>query len=88
MNVEIKDIITLDNANKYIVVSRAVYNDETYFFLVNTNQNDDSKILKLDKTNGELFEFDDKNLFNVLTPLFLEETVKVLNAEDFETSEE
>ena len=36
MNIDIQDVITLDNEQEYIVVSKATYQGKTYYLLVDT----------------------------------------------------
>lgn len=89
MNIDIKDVITLDDDNEYVVVSKVNYNDETFFYIVNTNISEDNnedgnvgfKILKLNKENQKLAEFDDENLVKTLIPLFFKETASYIEAE-------
>ena len=79
MNFDIKDTITLDDNNEYVVVSKTAYNDETYFYIVDVNSNDSFKILKLNKDNNKLIEFEDDNLVKNLLPLFFNETSKIVD---------
>ena len=39
MNINSSDILTLDNNNEYVVVSKIVYNESEYIYLVNINDN-------------------------------------------------
>ena len=79
MNIDIKDIITLDDTNQYVVVSKALYNDETYFYIIDINNNENLKILKLNKENDKLAEFNDENLIKTLLPLFFNETTSTID---------
>lgn len=79
MNIDIKDIITLDNANQYVVVSKANYEDETYFYLVDLNDNANFKLLKLNKVTNNLAEFNDEVITRNLLPLLLNETLSVVD---------
>lgn len=89
MNIDIKDVITLDDDNEYVVVSKVDYKDDTYFYIVNTNISEDNneegkegfKILKLNKDNQKLAEFDDENLVRILIPLFFKETASFIETE-------
>lgn len=90
MDIDIKDVITLDDDNEYVVVSKIVYSDETYFYIVNTNISEDNneegntgfKILKLNKENQKLAEFDNQELVKELLPLFLKESVKYIDLDN------
>ena len=33
MNIDIKDVITLDDNNEYVVVNKVNYNDKNYYYL-------------------------------------------------------
>lgn len=73
--IEIKDILTLSDNNKYIVVSKVNYENKNYYYLINEN-NSDIKFCYED--NNELVELDDKELTTKLIPLFIEVTKQVL----------
>ncbi len=89
MNIDIKDVLTLDDDHKYVVVSKVAYQDEIYFYLVDTSISDESikegneiqKILRLNKENGKFIEFNDENLIKELIPLFFKETMKFMEEE-------
>lgn len=69
MNIDTKDIITLDDDNKYVVVSKINYENKNYYYLVNSNNNN----LKFCyEDNEELVEITDKELTTRLLPLFYE----------------
>lgn len=91
MDIDIKDVITLDDDKEYVVVSKVVYKEETYFYIVDINISNNEgeseeglKILKLNKENQKLVEFDDKELIKTLLPLFLKETANHINKENSE----
>lgn len=89
MNIDIKDIITLDDDKEYVVVSKVNYKDKTYFYIVDTNisegNNEDGstgfKILRLNKENQKLVEFNDENLVRELIPIFFKETASFIENE-------
>lgn len=76
MNVEIKDVITLDDGKKYVVVSKVLFQNNTYFYIIDLKNNNEFKILALKPENGKLVEFENSELIRELLPLFLEESVK------------
>ena len=39
MNINIRDILTLDDDNRYVVVSKIYYNGKDYLYLVDTENN-------------------------------------------------
>ena len=80
MNIEIKDVVTLDNDIQYIVKSKTNYNNELYYYFVNSKDENDFKILRFNKNNNKLIEFENPNLIKKLLPLFLKETLNSLKA--------
>lgn len=74
MNIDIKDIITLSNKHKYLVVSKINYNEEIYYYVADVNNNSDIKFLREKKENNSLVEVKDKEFIEELLPLFLEKT--------------
>jgi len=81
MNIEIKDEIKLDDNNEYVVVSKIIYENNIYFYIVNINNNTEFKILRYNKENEKLSEFEDQELVKNLLPLLLEEAAKHINIE-------
>ncbi len=75
MDIDIKDLVTLDNNIEYIVTSKTTYEDDIYYYFVNNNDNKDFKILRLNKDNNKLVEFDNQELIKRLLPLFVKETL-------------
>ena len=82
MNIEIKDVVTLDNDIEYIVKSKTSYNNELYYYFVNSKDENDFKILRLNKNNNRLIEFENPDLIKTLLPLFLKETLNSLKKEN------
>ena len=80
MNIDIKDLVTLDNDVEYIVTSKTNYENELYYYFVNSNDTTDFKILRFNKNNNKLIEFENPNLIKKLLPLFLKETFNSLKA--------
>lgn len=68
MDINIKDIITLDDNNEYVVVSKTVYENKTYYYLINKNNDKGIKFCYEDL--GDLVEFNDEELMVKLLPLF------------------
>lgn len=76
MVINIKDTLTLDDDNEYVVVSKTNYKDKTYYYLLDKNNN---KNFMFCYENGEeLVESIDKELNAELIPLFLEAGAKEL----------
>lgn len=66
--INIKDTLVLDDDNEYVVVSKANYNDKTYYYILNNNDNSDFKFCY--QENDELVEIEDDKLIKELIPLF------------------
>ena len=77
MTINIKDTLTLDDNNEYVVVSKINYDNKNYFYLLDKNNNDNIKFCYDD--NEELVEIEDKELTTKLLPLFVEVAQKELN---------
>ena len=77
MMIDIKDILTLDDKNDYVVVSKINYENKIYYYLVDINNNDNLKFCYED--NNELVEIEDKELTTKLLPMFLEVSKGELN---------
>ena len=70
MTINIKDTLTLDDNNEYVVVSKINVDDMNYFYLIDKNDNSNLKFCYQDK--DELVELNDKELVTRLLPLFVE----------------
>lgn len=77
--IDIKDIITLDDNNEYIVVSKINYKEKVYYYLLDRKLNSNMKFCYED--GDELVELNDKELTTKLLPLFLEVTKQNLDIE-------
>lgn len=66
--INIKDTLVLDDDNEYVVVSKANYNDKTYYYIINNTDNSDFKFCY--QENDELVEIENDKLIKVLIPLF------------------
>ena len=70
MIINMKDTLTLDDNNEYVVVSKISVDDKNYFYLIDKNDNSNVKFCYQD--NDELVELNDKELVTRLLPLFVE----------------
>ena len=73
MNIKYQDLITLDDDNEYIVVSKIVHKEKDYIYIVDINNNQNMKFMKINN-DGYLIELnykDDEKLIKELIPLFL-----------------
>ena len=67
MNIKIKDVLTLDDKNKYVVVSIVNLENKSYYYLVDINNNN---VKFCYECNNGLVEIDDNELIRKLLPLF------------------
>lgn len=72
----IKDIVTLSDDNKYQVVSKTIYADTTYYYLVDVN--DITNIKFLYENIDRLTEVEDAELISILLPKFFYEIKDLL----------
>ncbi len=79
MSIDIKDILTLDDDNKYVVVSKVYFEGKDFLYLVDINNNANLKFCYVD--NDELVESNDKELNTKLLPLFFDEIKDMLPIE-------
>jgi len=73
MNIEIRDTITLDDKEQYVVAGKTNYQNETYYYLVCLKNKIDIKFCLADKNDvTSLTEVTDPDLIEILLPLFYE----------------
>ena len=77
MTINIKDTLTLDDNNEYVVVSKINYENKNYYYLLDKNNEENVKFCYED--NEELVEIDDKELTTKLLPLFVKVAQKEVN---------
>lgn len=77
MIINIKDTLTLDDGNQYVVVSKVNYDNKNYYYLLNKDDLKDVKFCFED--NDELVEISDKDLIIKLLPLFVESSQKEID---------
>ena len=84
MDIDIKDTLTLSDDNSYIVVSKVSYKDNTYYYLIDKNTNENVKFCMEKSENKSLLEIKDANLIQQLLPLFIDASSKAITKEDLE----
>ena len=83
MNIDIKDLIALDDNNKYVVVSKIDYDDETYYYLTDINNNENIKFLVQNKEKpNSVFQVEDVELLRKLFPMFWKKTKTEIDFEN------
>lgn len=78
--IDIKDVLTLEDDKKYVVVSKIDYENKVYFYLVGVEEITDVKFGYLD--NDEFVEINDKELVTKLLPYFYKDVKKNLPKKD------
>ena len=78
MNIQKNDVLELSDNIKYLVVSKVIYEDNEYFYLVNIVDNSNIKLLKYE--NNELISIDN-NILDKLLKLFVMDLNKSLSSE-------
>ena len=73
---EIRDIITLDDNNKYVIASKVNDGGNNYYYLVDVNKPENLMFCYEDKE--DLVELKDKELATKLLPLFYEASKDLL----------
>ncbi len=76
MNINIKDIITLEDDKDYIVASKVNHNNRVFYYLINLNDNNVVKFCYQEAYS--LKEFNDTSLLTELTPLFVDAAKEAL----------
>ena len=74
---EIKDVVTLEDNNKYVVASKINYEGKEYYYLVDINN--PSNLMFCYSENDTMVELDDKELTTKLLPLFYEACKDIIN---------
>ena len=73
MNIGIKDTITLNDNNDYLVISKVNYENNTYYYLIDVLNNENIKFCVENKnTNNSIIEVIDQSLIQTLLPLFVD----------------
>ena len=79
MNLEINNVITLGNDEKYLIVEKVIYNDNNYYYIAEVNQTltdikDNYKIvtINIDDEKQYIEEITGEDKLKEILPLFLE----------------
>ena len=78
MTINIKDTLTLDDNNEYVVISKINYESKNYYYLLDKNNEANFKFCYED--NEEFVEIEDKKLTTKLLPLFVEVAKKEIDS--------
>ena len=74
---EMRDIVVLDDNNKYAIISKIDYEQKKYYYLVDINNVENLMFCYEDK--GDLVNINDAGLIKKLLPLFLEASKHIIN---------
>lgn len=80
----IKDIITLNDNNEYVVVSKTNYDDKSYVYLVDINSPENFKFC-LERKENEIYaldEIEEAAMIQKLLPLFYESSKSLMSELD------
>ena len=78
--IDVKDVLTLEDDKKYVVVSKIDYENKVYFYLVGVEEITDVKFGYID--NDEFVEINDKELVTKLLPHFYKDVKNNLPKKD------
>lgn len=76
MNIDIKDIVTLSDNNEYGVVSKTIYDNKTYYYLIDVN--DISNVKFLFEEENTLVELEDEKIIQTIIPKLLSEIKDII----------
>jgi len=88
MDIDIKDTIVLSDDKEYVVVSKVNHQNDTYYYLIDKNVNENIRFCIENKSRQSLIDIEDKNLIQSLLPLFVEASSKAITKEDIEIMQE
>ena len=74
--IELTNLVTLDDDNEYVVAAKTVYDNRTYYFFVDINDNSNIKFLYED--GEELVEVTDDETINNILPLLIESIKEIV----------
>lgn len=74
---KVKDLVSLSDKNKYIVVQKIDYEGKDYYYLVDIDKNENIKFGYPD--NDEFVEITDSELIGKLIPIFGKQALEILN---------
>jgi len=73
---EIRGVVTLDDNNKYAIVSKIDYEEKKYYYLVDINNVENLMFCYEDK--GDLVKLNDAELIKKMLPLFLDASKDII----------
>lgn len=70
MNINIKDIVTLEDDKEYVVASKIIQNEKTFYYLIEKDNHE--SIMICYENDNKLIEVNDEDIIKDLLPLFIE----------------
>ena len=83
MDIEIKDTITLSDDNHYVVVGKIIQDGNTYYYLIDEDNNENVKFCVEKSENNSFIEIENVNLIQQLLPLFLQSASNAITKEEW-----
>lgn len=81
MDINYKDIITLEDGNEYVVVSKINYDGKDYIYLVDIKNTSNIKFAEIEiegeKTYISVIDNNEKELLDKIIKLFFEDTKEI-----------
>lgn len=71
MNINIMDKITLSDSIKYSVISKTIFENKKYYFLMDENDHDNFKYCF--EQNDLLIEIEDEKILKIIVPKLFDE---------------
>lgn len=71
------DVLTLDDNNEYVVISKINYDEKIYYYLLDINDN--TRPLFCYEDGDGVTKVNDKKLVTKLLPLFADDAIKNMN---------
>lgn len=81
MNIDAKDVVTLSDNIKYVVVSKINHDNNTYYILTQIDNITNIKFLVENKERNSLLEVEDKTLIQKLLAIFYEQAKENFNSD-------
>ena len=73
---KVKDLVTLSDENKYVVVQKTEYEGKTYYYLVDIGKNENIKFGYQD--NDEFVEITNPELIRKLVTIFGKQAIEII----------
>jgi len=82
MDIDVKDTLILSDDNRYVVVSKAYFEDSFYYYLIDERNPENVKFCVEKSDKKLLVEIEDKEQIKRLLPFFLKSTSNAITKEE------